>query len=277
MAEREFPFTRADFEFLRRFANARTGIAVGDEKYDMFYSRLSRRVRALGLASFSAYCDLLCSPAGGDEAVELVNAVTTNLTAFFRESHHFEYLRKHAIGELQRVPGHERKLDIWSAGCSTGEEAYSLAIVLDEMAQQLAGWNVHILATDIDSNVLHQARSGVYPRARVEGLTPARLRHAFQRGTGGQSGKVRVRPELRARVDFCQLNLMGDWQMQDMDVIFCRNVIIYFDRATKARLVDRYADALHEGGLLFIGHSESLFKVSERFELIANTIYRKVR
>jgi len=190
----------------------------------MFYSRLARRVRALRLPDFASYCDYLRRGEDPGELTELINAVTTNLTAFFRENHHFEYLRDHAIPERMEAAGGERRIRIWSAGCSTGEEPYSLGMTVGEM-----------------------------------------------------QGMVRVKPELRERIDFGLLNLMQDWRREPQDIIFCRNVIIYFDKESKRRLIDRFADTIKPGGFLFIGHSESLFQVSERFELIGKTIYRRVR
>ena len=275
--EREFLFTRKDFDFLRRLSNSHTGIVVSDDKFDMFYSRLARRVRALKLADFAAYCDYLESPAGEAETTELINAVTTNLTAFFRENHHFEYLRDHAIPDRMRAAGAGRNIGIWSAGCSTGEEPYSLGMTVGEMASQLHGWNVNIEATDIDSDVVEKAARGIYRGDRVEGLPKSRLRQWFLKGTGSREGSVRIKPDLRRRIDFGLLNLMLPWQQEPKDIIFCRNVIIYFDKESKAKLVDRFADVLKPGGYLFIGHSESLFKVTDRFELIGKTIYRRIR
>ncbi|VAX07711.1 Chemotaxis protein methyltransferase CheR [hydrothermal vent metagenome] len=273
---REFKFTKRDFDFIRRISNERTGIVVSDEKFDMFYARLSRRVRELGLKSFSQYCDLLKNDAGGDEVLELVNAVTTNLTAFFRENHHFEYLQDTVLPQLRKINKADHKIRIWSAGCSTGEEPYSLAITLRETIAANGGWDARILATDIDSSVLSRASKGVYAIDRVNGIPKARLRRWFMKGHGQQKGLVRSKPEIRSLIDFAQLNLMEDWTVDGpMDLIFCRNVIIYFDRDTKIKLINRYADNLKEGGYLFVGHSESLFKICDRFELIGNTIYRK--
>lgn len=275
--EREFRFTQQDFDFLRRLANQHTGIVVGDDKYDMFYARLTRRLRALGLRDFASYCNYL---KGGDdpaELTELVNAITTNLTAFFRENHHFEYLRDTAIPERMKASSGERRLKIWSAGCSTGEEPYSLGITVGEMGQQLRGWQVDIQATDIDSNVVDTAARGIYRADRVEGLPRERLRRWFLKGTGRQQGYVRVKPELRERIQFGLLNLMQDWRQEPQDIVFCRNVIIYFDKESKQRLAERFADTIKPGGYLFIGHSESLFQVTDRFELIGKTIYRRVR
>ncbi len=275
--QREFRFTRKDFDFLRKISNQRTGIVVTDDKFDMFYSRLSRRVRSLGLHDFAAYCAFVREDASGNEVLELVNAITTNLTAFFRERHHFDYLTREIIPQIKQSNASQRRFRIWSAGCSTGEEPYSLAMTLQESAAQLRGWDYRISATDIDSNVLSTAARGVYAQDRVKDLERARLKRWFFRGRGSKQGLVRVKPALQALIDFGQLNLMDDWRMEEpLDVIFCRNVIIYFDQETKKRLVERYARNLKIGGHLFVGHSESLYKVSERFELIGNTIYRRV-
>lgn len=276
--QREFKFTQRDFNFLKKIANERTGIVVSDDKYDMFYSRLSRRVRALGLKDFADYCEVVRKDQSGEEVLELVNAITTNLTAFFRENHHFEYLANTVLPELKQRNQSNRKIRIWSAGCSTGEEPYSLAITLREQQQLLMGWDARILATDIDSNVLTKASGGIYSMDRVDGIPRSRLKKWFFRGKGINEGQVRLRPEVKQLIQFGQLNLMEDWRLEEpQDVIFCRNVIIYFDKVTKQRLVERYAENLKPGGFLFIGHSESLFKVTERFDLIGNTIYRKVR
>ncbi len=273
---REFPFTRQDFDFLRKISNERTGIVVSDDKFDMFYSRLSRRVRKLGLRSFAEYCDLIRREERDEEVLELINAITTNLTAFFRENHHFEYLAGTVLPELMRRNAASRRIRIWSAGCSTGEEPYSLAITLLENLP--ADWDARILATDIDSNVLQRAAAAIYPEERVKGVPRERLRRWFLRGRGSQAGMVRLKPEVRRLIRFEQLNLMERWALEEpMDVIFCRNVIIYFDKNTKKRLVERYADNIKPDGYLFIGHSESLFKLTDRFTLIGNTVYRRRR
>ncbi len=275
---REFAFTKKDFDFLRKISNARTGIVVTDDKFDMFYARLSRRVRKLGFSSFSQYCDFVASDRAGDEILELINAVTTNLTAFFRENHHFEFLSKTVLPKLLKENRDEKKIRIWSAGCSTGEEPYSLAITLKESLPANLHWDIEILATDIDSNVLAKASKGIYAEDRVKDMNSKILRSWFMKGKGSNAGFVRVKPEIRSLINFGQLNLMENWSVGDIkDVIFCRNVVIYFDRESKTRLVNRYADNLKDGGYLFIGHSESLYKITDRFELIGNTIYQKVR
>jgi chemotaxis protein methyltransferase CheR len=274
--QREFPYTRDDFAYLRRIAHERTGIVVGDDKFDMFYARLSRRVRRLGLRSFAEYCTLVRDDAEGQELLELVNAITTNLTAFFRENHHFQYLADTLVRDHLSRPGATRPLRVWSAGCSTGEEPYSIAITLLESLPAQRHRDPEVLATDIDSNVLRTAAGGIYPQERVRDLEPARLQRWFLRGRGGNQGTVRVKPAVQRLVQFGQLNLIEPWTLDEpLDIIFCRNVIIYFGKEDKARLVDRFAEHLHPGGHLFIGHSESLFKVSDRFDLIGGTIYRR--
>ncbi|MCB1862886.1 MAG: chemotaxis protein CheR, partial [Gammaproteobacteria bacterium] len=193
---REFEFTRRDFDFLRKVSNSRTGIVVSDDKFDMFYSRLSRRVRQLGLKDFSEYCDLISNETEEREVLELVNALTTNLTAFFRENHHFEYLTHTLVPEFLQRNRESRRLRIWSAGCSTGEEPYSLSIALRESLPETGGWDVRILATDIDSAVLAKAADAIYPIERVAGVEQGRLRRWFQRGRGDRSGTVRLKPQI---------------------------------------------------------------------------------
>ena len=274
-SDREFPFTQKDFRFLSKIIHERTGIVVSDDKFNMFYSRLSRRVRFLKLASFKEYCTVVRDDRDGNETSELINAITTNLTAFFRENHHFEYLADKVFPELVQN-NTDRKIKIWSAGCSTGEEPYSLAITLKE-SPLLAQFNIELAATDLDSNVVATASRGVYSMSRVEGMTKNRLKRWFYKGKGKQEGLVKVKPELNQMIDFGQLNLMDNWSQEPQDVIFCRNVIIYFNKETKTKLVEKYADSLKPGGYLFIGHSESLYKITDRFELIGNTIYRKIK
>ena len=272
---REYKFTNKDFDFLRKLSNAKTGIIVTDDKFDMFYSRLSRRVRALGLNTFAEYCRYVDDPQNKAEVIELINAVTTNLTSFFRENHHFEYLKSDVVPTVMKSRHDDRELRIWSSGCSTGEEPYSLAMTLKETP--MPGWNASILATDIDSNVVATAKRGVYRYDGVKALPPARVKRWFMKGKGAQEGMVRVRKELQQIIEYGHINLMERWSVPPMDVIFCRNVIIYFDKETKIKLINKYADALNVGGYLFIGHSESLYRLTDRFELIGNTVYKKVR
>jgi chemotaxis protein methyltransferase CheR len=274
---REFHYTPAHFDRLRRLSTRHTGIVVADDKFDMFYSRLSRRLRVLGLDSFDTYCDLLES-GDSEEFTHFVNAITTNLTAFFREQHHFEYLADPLLPELVMRNRTSRRLRVWSAGCSSGEEAYSIAMVMRETVADIDSWDARILATDIDSDVLARAREGIYPIEGTETLGEARRRRWLRRGIGANAGRVRVINALRDMVSFRQLNLMARWPMRGpFDVIFCRNVLIYFDADTKARLVRRITDLLPVGGHLFVGHSESIGQWEERLRLIGKTIYVRER
>jgi chemotaxis protein methyltransferase CheR len=271
--DREFKFTVDDFNFLRKLSNEHSGIQVPDERFDMFYSRLSKRVRKLGLSNFKEYCHYLTNHSD-DEFTEFINAITTNLTAFFRENHHFEYLRDVVLPEVMVRNKSSRQIKVWSAGCSTGEEPYSLAITLMENVP--ADWDIKILATDLDTNVLQTAIDGVYTEERVSGVSEQRLKRWFMRGKSSQIGQVKIRSELQQIIQFKQLNLMKEWPMKcHFDFIFCRNVLIYFDRETKTMLAKRYADMLASQSWLFIGHSESLNQLSSNFALVACTTYRK--
>lgn len=271
---REFPFSDRNFEQLRRIAFEHTGIVLGENKRQMMYGRLTRRIRQLGLAGFDDYCARLEQDLDS-ELGELVNAITTNLTSFFRENHHFEHLANTALPEILAHNAGAHRLRIWSAGCSTGEEPYSIAMTLAE-STRLNGWDARILATDIDTSVVARADSGVYALDRVKDMDPQRLRRWFEKGVGENAGKLRVNRSLRDLIAFRSLNLLGDWPMRGpFDIIFCRNVVIYFDKETQRRLFERYADMLAPHGYLYIGHSETLFKISDRFKPVGGTIYRK--
>lgn len=275
--EREFEFNRKDFENIRDLVGDRTGIVLSDHKITMVYGRLSRRLRQLKIQSFREYLDLL-EDESGQELVEFTNALTTNLTSFFREPHHFEYMRSHAVPALlKNRPNH--KLRIWSAGCSTGEEPYTIGITMHEaMANYIRNWDVKILATDLDTNVVQKGKNGIYEEERVNGIEANRLKKWFRKGRDENEGKVSVSEKIRELITFKQLNLLHDWPMRGpLDIIFCRNVVIYFGKDTQRELFNRYADLLADDGYLFIGHSENLHKICDRFQLIGKTIYRKVR
>ncbi len=273
---RDFVFTERDFEHIRGLVKQHTGIHLTEAKKDMVYSRLSRRLRTLGLARFSEYCALLDQD-GGEELNNFINSITTNLTAFFREEHHFRYLAQTLLPQLREEKAAQRRLRVWSAGCSTGEEPYSIAMVIRETLADVDRWDVKILATDLDSNVLDRARSGIYDADRLQGLPEQRRRRWFRKGRGTNAGKVKVAAELQRMITFKRLNLLHEWPFRGpFDFIFCRNVVIYFDKDTQRRLFHRYAEVLPDGGHLFIGHSETLFRVCDRFRLIGQTIYRKV-
>jgi len=270
---REFSFDDRQFERLRALVASFTGICLSDAKRDMTYGRIARRLRALGMTDFDQYCDLI--ERGDDTELEhFVNAITTNLTSFFRERHHFEYLAESVLPEVLERNRAERRLRIWSAGCSTGEEPYSIAMTVLDSCPRMSGWDARILATDLDSDVLERASNGIYASDRVTGIDRARQSRWFQRGA---DQRVRVVPEVRDLIRFRRLNLMEPWPMRGpFDVIFCRNVVIYFDKETQRRLFDRYAEILAPDGVLFVGHSESLFRVTDRFELIGKSTYRRV-
>lgn len=272
---REFAYTWDDFNYLRKLSNEHSGILVPDDKFDMFYSRLSKRVRILGLSDFKQYCRLL-QDSHDREFTEFINAITTNLTAFFREIHHFDYLQSQLIPTLLQQNYAHKQIKAWSAGCSSGEEPYSLAMVLAEVVPE--DWRIKILATDLDTDVLQKAANGVYLTDGVAGITPQRLKRWFKRGRGNNANKVKVKQQLQDMIHFKQLNLIKEWPLKGhFDFIFCRNVLIYFDRETKQSLANRYAGVLRDGGHLFIGHSESLHQLDTRFKVLGNTIYQKIK
>ncbi|OOZ38020.1 chemotaxis protein CheR [Solemya pervernicosa gill symbiont] len=272
---KEFGFTDQNFHAIQQLVGERTGIVLSDAKRDMVYSRLVRRLRQLGHDSFDSYLEMLGSDPG-DEMGHFINAITTNLTSFFRENHHFEFLRETLLPALLEAHKITRRIRIWSAGCSTGEEPYSIAMTVRELIPESSGWDIKILATDLDSNVVATAKRGVYSEDRISGIPKQRLKRWFLRGKGEKSDQVRVRSELRDMISFRQLNLLHDWPFKGpLDFIFCRNVVIYFNKDTQRKLFDRYSRVLAEDGHLFVGHSESLYKVTDRFHLLGNTIYQK--
>jgi len=274
---REFIFTERHFASIRTRVQALTGIAIGDLKQDLVYGRLCRRLRSLGLPDFDAYLAWLTENPGSENG-EFINALTTNLTAFFREAHHFQDLQDRVLPELIERKRHARRLRIWSAACSTGEEPYSLAITLREaLGSQAPQWDALILATDIDTGVLGFAHRGVYPVERLKGLSQGQRQQYFKAVAGSASGEHSVCESLRALIRFRQLNLNGTWPMQGgFDVVFCRNVVIYFDKPTQKVLFARLAQHMEPGGHLYIGHSESLFRVCDRFEHLGRTIHRLI-
>ena len=273
-ATREFAYTRGDFERVRRHIHERAGIALAEGKSEMVYSRLAKRIRALGLDAFGSYLALLEDPAH-DEWEHFVNALTTNQTEFFREAHHFPIIAAHALARArERRAG--TPVRIWSAASSTGEEPYSIAITLCEAFGSFEP-PVRILATDLDSKVLATGRDGVYPLERVATVEPERLKRFFLKGKGGREGMTRVRHEVRALVEFRPINLRdAAWDIQGpFDAIFCRNVLIYFDKATQRGVLERLAKRLAPDGLYFAGHSESLLHAADLFSPRGRTVYRR--
>ena len=268
----------AEFEFLRKFVYQHCGISLGEHKRQLVQGRLYRRLRALRLASFAAYCDLLRNDPQ-TELGELASVISTNVTSFFREVHHYDLLTDELLPRwLQEKRRSNDRLRIWSAGCSTGEEPYALAMVLAEALEEhgAGSMDAKILATDLSPQALETARGGAYSLERLGGISDERRRRWLLRGSGEFEGLAAVHPRLRELVTIQPLNLLHDWPMKGpFDAIFCRNVVIYFDQPTKQRLFQRYAALLPVGGYLFLGHSESLHGINEDFQLIGRTVYRK--
>jgi len=267
--DREFHFTQADFDRVRKLIYDHAGISLAPIKHDMVYSRLARRLRALKLNTFQEY--LACLEAGDEQEWEtFVNSLTTNLTAFFREAHHFDIL-----GKQLRETRH-RPLRIWCSAASTGEEPYSLAMTACEAFDTLTP-PVEIVASDIDTNVLTAAQRGVYTLDRVDRMAPARLRRFFLKGTGSQAGYARVRPELRRLVSFVQINLLdARWPINGpLDALFCRNVMIYFDKPTQYQILKKFLPLLRDDGLLYAGHSESFLHAADLFHSLGRTVYER--
>lgn len=265
--DRDFNFTDQDFNRIRKMIHEHAGIALSDAKRDLVYSRLARRLRANSLKAFSQYLNFLENNEPEWEA--FVNSLTTNLTAFFRENHHFPLLAAH----IEQVK-HRRPLEIWCSASSTGEEPYSLAMTMVDLFGSYTP-PVHILATDIDTNVLNKAKSGVYTEDRIEKLSPDHIKRFFLRGTGNNSGMVRVRPELQAMITFRQLNLLDKtWPIRGpFEAIFCRNVMIYFDKPTQLDILRKFVPLMRQDGLLFAGHSESFYHATDLFKIRGRTVY----
>jgi len=262
---RDFRLTERDFDRIRTLIHQRAGISLGEHKREMVYSRLARRLRALSMDEFGSYLSMLEADPRSEEWEFFTNSLTTNLTSFFREAHHFPILAEHA----KRVG---RPYSVWCCAASTGEEPYSIAIAL---AEALGDRAATIHATDIDTQVLAKARAGVYTSEQVAKVAPERLRRFFLKGSGTRAGSVRIKPELAASITFAPLNLLApDWGIREQfDVIFCRNVMIYFDKPTQGRILERFAPLLKPHGLLFAGHSENFSYVTRAFHLRGHTVY----
>lgn len=269
---REFSFSTADFERVRKLIYQHAGISLSPVKQDMVYSRLARRLRATGKQTFAEYLDAL-EKNGGDEWERFVNSLTTNLTSFFREPHHFPIFAEHL-----RKLGNHRPIRVWCSAASTGEEPYSIAITVAETFGSNCS-HVSIVASDLDTNVLATAQKGVYPVERVEKLAPERLRKFFLRGTGAQEGYVSIRPELKNMIQFQRLNLLDqNYAVKGpLDVIFCRNVMIYFDKPTQYKILARFAPMMQSDGLMFAGHSESFLHAADLFKSQGKTVYTLAR
>jgi len=274
---REFHFNDKHFEKVREIVTDHSGIVLSDAKKDMVYSRLVRRLRKNNIDSFDQYCKLL-ENSEHEEFTHFINAITTNLTSFFRENHHFEFLANTALPLAMETNKLSKRIRIWSAGCSTGMEPYSIAMVVKEVIPEHMGWDVKILATDLDTNVLDTAAQGIYDIERVTGISEQRMNRWVKQGQGVNSDKVKVSKQLKSLIHFKQLNLLNPFPFKGpIDLIFCRNVVIYFDKDTQKVLFEKFANIHADTGFLFIGHSETLYNVSERYKLLKNTVYEKVK
>jgi chemotaxis protein methyltransferase CheR len=274
----EFAFSEADFRGFVQLAYQHAGISLSDSKRNLVYSRLSRRLRALGMTSFLQYREYLDSGEGKQEVVSFINAISTNLTKFFRESHHFEHLQSHVAVPYAQAANRRAnsRLRIWSAGCSTGEEPYTIAAVLKREIRHIEQHDVRILATDIDTEVLSKAARGEYPLPSIEDV-PNPYRQFFPVMKGGKDdAQIVIDESTRSLIAFRRLNLMEPWPFRGLfDAIFCRNVMIYFDGPTKSRLIDRFTQQIKPGGWLYIGHSESLIGLHPGLDLVGRTTYRR--
>ena len=273
--ENQLEFTDQHFNKLRSLLHQEAGIALADIKKELMYGRLFRRIRNLNLSGFDDYLSLL-EHRPEQEMGDFINSITTNLTGFFREEHHFHYLQNEVLPWIYQRHRVDKRIRIWSAGCSTGEEPYSIAMALLESIPEPNKWDIQILATDIDSQVISTASIGAYDAAAIARLSPQRRQRWFEHGGQEKAGKMTIKRQARNLVTFKRMNLVDDWPMKtEFDAIFCRNVVIYFDSETKGRLFARFAEHACPGGFLFIGHSESLFNLNDSFDLIGNTVYRK--
>jgi chemotaxis protein methyltransferase CheR len=269
----EFTISHEEFEQFRTLVYRESGINLNDTKKSLVVSRLSKRLRALGLTSFQAYFDLVVADHAGDEFTEMLDLISTNKTDFFREPKHFEFLRDVIVPALDRT----RQIRIWSSACSSGEEPYTIAMTVYDAVPMPVQWDCQILASDLSTKVLSQAAAGLYEEERVRNLPPELVRRHFLKGRGAHTGWIKVKPHLSSMIRFRRLNLMDERYpiKTPLDVIFCRNVMIYFDRPTQARLTKKFFRHLKRGGYLFIGHSESLQWIEHSFTPVAPTIYRK--
>jgi len=274
-AGREFAFSDADFRELVQIAYQRAGIALSDNKRDLVYSRVSRRLRALDMTSFREYREAL--NAGDDTELErFINAISTNHTKFFREAHHLSHFKDHVAAAFAKSQGGGRgRLRVWSAGCSSGEEPYSIALILRQEIPDTARHDIRILATDIDTDILRKASRGDYPVTSLDEI-PDRYRKLFQSKGDEEAERVVVDDKVRSLITFRRLNLIETWPVKGpFDAIFCRNVMIYFDQKTRTRLIERFTSLIRPRGWLYIGHSESLIGAHPGLSLVGRTIYRR--
>jgi chemotaxis protein methyltransferase CheR len=266
-----------NFDALSRFIYDYSGIKMPITKLTMLEGRLRRRLRATGIADFNGYCDYLFKHGGIEkEAIFLIDAVTTNKTDFFREPKHFEFMESTGLPELAAA-GHKR-FRLWSAACSIGAEPYTMAMVMQDFVERTSGMDYRILATDLSTDVLQAARRGVYPRDMIQPVSAEMRRKYVMISKDASRGDVRVHPRLRATVGFARMNLMDNAYKvgEPMHMIFCRNVLIYFDKPTQAKVLTRLCDCLLPGGFLYVGHSETVTGISLPVRQVANTVFKKI-
>ena len=275
LVEGEFPLTAEDFRRIAAMLHADAGISLPESKATLVYSRLAKRLRALGLESFRDYCTLVAEHEGADERQRMLAALTTNVTRFFREPHHFEHLTRVVLPPLLDAARRGGRVRIWSAACSNGQEPYSIALTILALAPDAAELDVRVLATDIDPNMVAEGRAGLYAAGLLDPVPAEMRRRGFAPAADG-SGRMEVADELRRLVVFNELNLIGNWPMKGrFDAIFCRNVVIYFEEDTQSRVWSRFVPLLQPGGRLFIGHSERLTgEAVARFDGEAITVHR---
>ncbi|TQV86713.1 CheR family methyltransferase [Aliikangiella coralliicola] len=268
---REFNFTHENFDRVVELIDELSGIKLSSRKTDMVYSRLARRLRKLGLRDFDLYLDRVIEDE--EEKVNFINSLTTNLTHFFRENHHFEFLQKIYFPELFQK--NQKRIRFWSAGCSTGEEPYSLSMVWQGQANKPLGIDFKILATDLDTNVLESCRRGIYQSEKIKNIEQ-KYEKWFRQTDDCKAEEWKISPRLREYIFFKQLNLMEEWPMKGpLDLIICRNVLIYFDKETQQNLVNRFAGLLSDNGILMLGHSENLSANKRLFTPLGKTTFRK--
>jgi len=276
LASGEYPLTRRDLMEVAAMIYADAGISLNESKASLVYSRLSKHIRQLGISGFREYCQLVASPAGADARKEMLSHLTTNFTRFFRENHHFDHLRTDVLpGLLARAKAGGR-VRIWSAACSDGQEPYSIALTVLSMMPNAADLDFRILATDIDPKILAIARAGAYDEGALETVSPAMRKQWFQEVEVQGRRKFQVDDRVKRLITFNELNLMAQWPFKgDFDVIFCRNVVIYFDEPTQVKIWQRFAGLLPEKGHLYIGHSERVSGEAKNvFDNIGITTYR---
>lgn len=276
MASGEYPLSRRELSQIAAMIYADAGIYLNDTKASLVYSRLSKHIRQLGLSGFREYCDLVGSPAGVAERKEMLSFLTTNFTRFFRENHHFEHLKNEVLPGLVTRAKAGGRVRIWSAACSDGQEPYSIALTVLQMLPNAADYDFKILATDIDPKILALARAGAYDEAALETITQPLRKQWFGETTVQGRPKWQVDDRLKRIITFNELNLLGTWPFKGVfDVIFCRNVVIYFDEPTQMKIWSRFAEHLPAGGHLYIGHSERVSgDVKDHFDNIGVTTYR---